>query len=102
MIRNRAGAFWLLVTLLGVTALGCGKRPSAAECDELLDKYVELLLLEDRPGASAAEIMRVRQEARRKAQTDPAFHECSARVSRRSFECAMQAADANRLEQCLL
>jgi hypothetical protein len=87
-----------LVLLLG----GCGRRLEAAECDSLLAHYVELLLRDDRPGASAAELLRLQQDARRKAQRDPAFHECSDRVSRRDFECAMAAQDANKLEQCLL
>ena len=34
--------------------------------------------------------------------SDTSFHECRARVSRRGFDCAMDAQDANRLEQCLL
>lgn len=81
---------------------GCGKRLEPAECDQLLDHYVELLLRDDRPKSSAGEILRVQQEARKKAERDPAFHECRARVSRQSFTCAMAADDANRLEQCLL
>jgi hypothetical protein len=87
-----------LVLLLG----GCGRRLEAAECDSLLAHYVELLLRDDRPGASAGELLRLQQDARRKAERDPAFHECSDRVSRRGFDCAMQAQDANKLEQCLL
>lgn len=98
MTRARAayGALWLLV------ATGCGKRPDATECHQLLDHYVELLLREDRPKSSAGEILRLQQEARKKAERDPAFNECPTRVSRRGFACAMDAQDANRLEQCLL
>lgn len=81
---------------------GCGKKLDAKECDALLDHYVDLLLRDDRPGASAGEQLRVQQEARKRAERDPAFHECSERVSRRGFDCAMEAQDANRLEQCLL
>jgi hypothetical protein len=94
--RSLAWLCWLLL------AAGCGKRLEPVECRKLLDHYVELLVRDDRPGASAGELLRVQQEARRKAERDPAFGECSARVSRRSFDCAMAAQDANRLEQCLL
>lgn len=94
---SRAGA-----ALLCLLLVGCGKRLETPECDALLDHYVELLLRDDRPKSSAGEIMRVQQEARRRAEQDPAFKECRARVSRRSFNCAMDAQDANRLEQCLL
>jgi hypothetical protein len=85
--------------LLGV---GCGTPPDHRECQRLLDHYVELLLREDRPGTSAGELLRLQQEARRKAERDPAFHDCRERLSRRSYNCAMQAQDANKLEQCLL
>lgn len=89
---------------LGVALLlgGCGKRLEASECEQLLDHYVELLLRDDRPKSSAGEVLRLQQEARKKAEHDPAFSQCSSRVSRKSFECAMDAQDANRLEQCLL
>ena len=87
--------------LLLLTA-GCGRPPDHRECQRLLDHYVELLLREDRPGTSAGEILRLQQEARKKAELDPAFRECSQRVSRRSYSCAMAAQDANKLEQCLL
>ncbi len=88
--------------LLLLLATGCGKRLESNECQLLLDHYVELLLREDRPKSSAGEILRLQQEARKKAERDPAFHECRARVSRKGFDCAMDAQDANRLEQCLL
>ena len=98
MIGRRARSAALLI-LLGT---GCSKRLDTNECQALLDHYVELLLRDDRPKSSAGEIMRVQQEARKKAERDPAFRECRDRVSRRGFDCAMDAQDANRLEQCLL
>ncbi len=88
--------------LLLLLVAGCGKRLDTNECQLLLDHYVELLLRDDRPKSSAGEILRLQQEARKKAERDPAFHECRARVSRKGFDCAMSAQDANRLEQCLL
>ena len=96
-MKLRVGAIALLLL-----ATGCGKRLEANECQLLLDHYVELLLRDDRPKSSAGEILRVQQEARKKAERDPAFHECRERVSRSGFACAMDAQDANRLEQCLL
>ncbi|HEX2874146.1 MAG TPA: hypothetical protein VHP33_22990 [Polyangiaceae bacterium] len=90
------------VCVLLLLATGCGKPLEGAECQQLLDHYVELLLRDDRPKSSAGEVLRVQQEARKKAERDPAFRECRERVSRRSFDCAMAAQDANRVEQCLL
>lgn len=96
-VRARCAAL-----LLPVVVGGCGKRLEPGECHALLDHYVELLLRDDRPKSTAGEVLRVQQEARKKAERDPAFAECSSRVSRSGFECAMAAQDANRLEQCLL
>jgi hypothetical protein len=87
---------------LALALAGCGKPLAPAECDALLDRYVELLLRDDRPKSSAGEVLRVQQEARKRAARDPAFQQCRARVSRSSFDCAMEANDANQLEQCLL
>ena len=96
MSRARALCVALLLTS------SCSKRLETRECEQLLDHYVELLLRDDRPKSSAGEVLRVQQEARKKAQQDPAFAECSSRVSRRGFDCAMRAENANLLEQCLL
>jgi hypothetical protein len=81
---------------------GCGKSLSQDECNNLLDHYVELLVRSDRPGTSASELLELERQARLKAEGDPAFKQCSARVSRGAFECAMAASNADKLEQCLL
>ena len=100
---GHARRFRVLASLsLLVFVTGCGKRLEATECQQLLDHYVELLLRDDRPKSSAGEILRLQQEARKKAERDPAFSECRERVSRKSFACAMDAQDTNKLEQCLL
>ena len=91
-----------LLACVATLVVGCRARLEESECQQLLDRYVELLLRDDRPKASAGEVLRLQQEARRKAAFDPAFGDCQSQVSRRSFECAMKADDANRLEQCLL
>ena len=95
----------LAVTLVagGALLLGaCGKPPSHAECDALLDHYVELLVNSDRLGTSAAELHKLQLQARQKAGTDPEFVQCNKRVSRRAYDCAMSAPNADKLEQCLL
>ena len=83
-------------------AAGCGKPPSHEECNELLEHYVELLVNSDRPGTTATELHKLKREAKEKAKSDPEFSACSQRVSRREFECAMKASNADVLEQCLL
>jgi len=81
---------------------GCGKRPTHDECEALLDHYVELLVKSDRPGTNAAELHKLQLQAREKAKQDPEFSACSERLSRRELDCAMNASNADLLEQCLL
>jgi len=99
--RSRLGAA-LAMLACAFGSLACGKPPSHDECDALLDHYVELLVNSDRPGTSAAELHKLQIQARDKARADPEFASCSERVSRRAFDCAMSAPNADVLEQCLL
>ncbi len=96
--RRRAALLILCVLLVSA----CGKPPTHDECDALLDHYVQLLVSSDRPGTSAADLHKLKLLAREKAKIDPEFATCSDRVSRRAFECAMSAPNADVLEQCLL
>ncbi len=91
---------WLVLAVLVIG--GCGKAPTRDECDALLDHYVELLVNSDRPGTTAADLHKLKLQARDKAKVDPEFASCSERVSRRALECALSAPNADVLEQCLL
>jgi len=102
MSRAAAPFAVLLFACSGVLLSACGKPPSHDECDALLDHYVELLVNSDRPGTTAGETHKLQLQARQKAVSDPEFAECSKRVSRRAFDCAMSAPNADKLEQCLL
>jgi hypothetical protein len=95
--RLRAWAPCLLLALVS-----CSRSLTAAECDALLDRYVEKLVGSDRPGTSAAELVELQRKARAKAANDPAFADCRSAVSRKKFECAMQAETVDRMEICLL
>ncbi|MEO7034807.1 MAG: hypothetical protein ABI548_12940 [Polyangiaceae bacterium] len=90
--------------LLGCALLldACGKPPTHDECNALLEHYVELLVNSDRPGTNAAELHKLQLQAREKAKDDPEFRACSDRVSRHAYDCAMNASNADLLEQCLL
>jgi hypothetical protein len=101
-VRSARSALTALLAGSALLLAACGKPPSHDECDALLDHYVELLVNSDRPGTNAAELHKLQLQARDKAKDDPEFRECSARVSRHAFDCAMSAANADLLEQCLL
>ncbi|MEI9942315.1 MAG: hypothetical protein WDO69_34290 [Pseudomonadota bacterium] len=101
-LRVRSQFIGALLASCALLTQGCGKRPSQDECAALLDHYVELLVNSDRPGTNAAELHKLQLLARDKAQQDPEFGQCTERVSRRELDCALNAANADVLEQCLL
>jgi hypothetical protein len=95
-------ALWAPIALLGGSLCGCAEPLGPDECNALLDQYVRLLAQSDRPGTTDAEVLKLKAQAREKAARDPAFARCSSAVSRRQFECALNADSADRFEQCLL
>jgi hypothetical protein len=80
---------------------GCSKPPSAVECTALLDRYTEKLVASDRPDVTPGELEKLKATARARAAEDPQFAECSRKVSRSAYECAMQAETVDRMEICL-
>jgi len=86
----------------GLALVSCGRSLSSAECNQLLERYVELLVRSDRPDVSAMELERMKREARRLAASDAQFRSCTSEVSRQQYECALAAESADKLEQCML
>jgi hypothetical protein len=80
---------------------GCGKPVAEEECGALLDRYVEKLVGSDRPELGAADLVRLKAEARVTAKADPAFRDCTKAVSRRQMDCALRAETVDRMEICL-
>lgn len=95
--RRRLGC-----SALVVLATACAEPLGPEECGALLDRYVTLLVQSDRPSTSEGELLKLKAQAREKAARDPAFRRCASEVSRRQFECALEADTADRFEQCLL
>ena len=90
-----------LVALVALVATACGRPPTPAECTALLDRYTEKLVNSDRPEVTPGELEKLKAVARARAAEDPAFAECSRKVSRHQYDCAMQAETVDRMEICL-
>jgi hypothetical protein len=99
-VARSAGLWGTLV--LGLACSACQPRLNDEECFQLLDRYTDKVIDQARPGAGQAERMELAQKARKLAQQDPAFTECSSRVTRKAFTCAMDAHNADQMERCLL
>jgi hypothetical protein len=91
----------LLGGLAAVSATGCKAKASARECDQLLERYAQLVVTERYPDASASQIKTFHDQEKREALGDDAFKNCSSEVSKTEFDCAMRASSADTFEKCL-
>lgn len=99
--RTNAPSFVLHVAL-AINLTGCSQPLAPSECEKLLLRYVDHLAASDRPDSTALERVRFKQKAREKAAHDPSFRQCPKKVSHAQFECAMNAANTDEFERCLL
>lgn len=84
--------------------VGCGRPVTGEECRTLIERYTELLVKDEEPGASPERIARLQGEARIAAEKNPKFEfaSCTSKVSRASYECAMHAGSVDAIERCLI
>jgi hypothetical protein len=95
------GAALLVVGAQCVCASGCKPKANASQCDQLLERYAQLVVTERYPDASAATIRTEQDREKSEARGDDAFKNCSSQVSQAEFDCAMHATSANAFEKCL-
>jgi hypothetical protein len=90
--------------LLALGVAGCGRPVAQEECRTLVERYAELLVKDEEPGANPERVARVQIEARGMAEQNPKFElsQCSEKVSRKSYECAMHAGSVDAIERCLI
>ncbi len=98
---NRAAPVCTLACALVAGLSACRPKASAAECEQLVDRYAGLVVTARDPDASAAQIESERQREKREARGDDAFKNCSSEVGRVEFECAMHAVTPEAFEKCL-
>jgi hypothetical protein len=82
-------------------AVGCKPKATGAQCDQLLDRYAQLVVTEHFPDASVEQIKAEREREKSEARGDDAFKNCSSEVSQAELECAMHATTADAVEKCL-
>lgn len=95
--------------LAGAAALApaltaCGRPVAEEECRTLIVRYTELLAKEEEPEASPERVARLSGEANAVAEKNPKFElsQCSSKVSRAGYECAMRAGSVDAIERCLV
>ena len=81
--------------------LSCRKKVSQKQCDELLDRFSELVVKERMPDAGAEALAAERVRERGEAKSDDAFKNCTSEVQLDEHACAMKAASSEALIKCL-
>lgn len=90
-----------------VMTSGCGGKASASECQEMLDKYLDMVMssepeLAELPPAEAT-AAREMKKAMRKAE--PSYRrvetQCTNEISRREYRCAMKAPNPETWQACI-
>ena len=99
--RASLAAAATVAALAAASLCGCKAKVTPAQCDQLLDRYASLVVLEKYPDAGPDLIKKVQDQEKSEARTDDAFKNCSSEVSRTEFDCAMRAATPDAIEKCL-
>jgi hypothetical protein len=91
----------LLAASLALSATSCRKKVSSKQCDELLERFAELVVKERMPDAGPDVLLAERIRERNEAKSDDAFKNCTSEVQDNEHACAMKATSSEALIKCL-
>jgi hypothetical protein len=99
------GCLMVTLAVASLLALGsmtsCKRKVSAKQCDELLERFSELVVKERFPDAGPEVIAAERARERTEAKGDDAFKNCTSEVQANEHACAMKAGSSEALIKCL-
>lgn len=99
--RGAVTGLLLVATLAAVgTVTSCKRKVSEQQCDELLDRFAEMVVKEHFPDAGPDVIAAEKQRERTEAKGD-VFRNCTSEVQAGEHECAMKAKSSEGLIKCL-
>lgn len=103
MNRRASVTCLLLVATLGAfgAMASCKKKVSQQQCDELLDRFADLVVKERLPDAGPEALTAERNRERSEAKSDDAFKNCTSAVQDNEHACAMKATSSEALIKCL-
>jgi hypothetical protein len=96
--RRALTCLLLLLSLGGLVS--CKRKVSEKQCDELLDRFAELVVKERFPDAGPDVIAAERQRERGEAKGDQ-LRNCTSEVQADEHACAMKAASSEAIIKCL-
>ena len=90
-----------LACLVSIGATGCKKKVTPAQCDELLDRFSQLVVREKLKDAPPEQIKAEQAREREEATSDDNFKNCTSELSTEDYACAMAATSSDGLMKCL-
>jgi hypothetical protein len=93
----RRGGVLLVLAFVSLLGTSCRKKVNRQQCDEMLDRFIDLVAKEQMPDASAEKKAQTRAEAK----ADVAFKNCTSEVQPEEFACAMKAEASEAMLKCL-
>jgi hypothetical protein len=100
-MRRLAGAALATLLLSGLASTtSCNRKVSEKQCDELLDRFAEMVVKERFPDAGPEVVAAERQRERTEAKGDE-LRNCTSEVQASEHACAMNAKSSEALIKCL-
>lgn len=99
--KERVALAVVAALLVPVLAVGCKKKVSQAQCDQLVDKFATLVVKERIKDASPEMIKAEQERERSEAKNDDSFRNCTSEVSNEDFACAMATGTSEAFLKCL-
>jgi hypothetical protein len=96
-----------IVLFLVVLALAaCNRKATREECNQMLDRYVDMTIEpSETTNLSEAQIGAIREMKKAIRKSEPQYSKvmgrCERELSRRTYDCAMKAGNANEWEACV-
>ena len=95
----------VLVAALAVSftavAVGCKKKVTQPQCDELVDRFATLVVKEKMKDATPEQIKTEQAREREEAKSDDNFRNCTSELSTEDYACAMAATTSDAMMKCL-
>lgn len=89
-----------------LSALGCHRKASRDECNQMLDKYVDMTIepseTQNLTPAQVGAIFEMKKAIRKsEPQFSRVMQRCERELSKSAYDCAMKAGNANEWEACV-
>ena len=86
---------------LATFSAGCRKKVTQVQCDEVMDRFADLLANERYRDAGAAAVAQARAKEKTEAKNANEFKNCTTEVLMSEYACAMNAVTSDALIKCL-